>query len=93
MCRARRVQTYGGCSHACFVVALVYIDRLIQQSPGLFVSCYNVHRLLLTSLILAAKFFEVGARGVAANLDSAHSVCVLRRMRSTTTCTGRAWEA
>lgn len=53
-----RLMTYSGCSSSCFVLALVYLDRLIQNSPGLFVSTFNVHRLLIASGVVAAKFVE-----------------------------------
>jgi len=44
------------CSPETYVFALVYIDRLIQRSSSFVVSKRNVHRLLLTAVVLAAKF-------------------------------------
>jgi len=53
-----RVARYSGCSAECFVLALVYIDRIIQSSPNFVVNSYSIHRLLITSVMLAAKFFD-----------------------------------
>jgi len=39
------------------VLALVYIDRLIQHA-GLVVSSLNIHRVVITSVMLAAKYFD-----------------------------------
>ena len=53
----RRILRYGNCSGECFVLALVYIDRLIKHQN--FVICrLNIHRVVMTSLTLAAKFFD-----------------------------------
>jgi hypothetical protein len=53
-----RIAKYGLCSGECFVLALVYIDRIIQQNPTFVVNSLNIHRLLITSVMLAAKFFD-----------------------------------
>jgi hypothetical protein len=39
------------------VLALIYIDRLIQQSNFLLTEL-NVHRVVITAVLLAAKFFD-----------------------------------
>jgi Cyclin len=52
-----RLNKYASCSPECFVLALVYIDRLIQKNTLLLTSL-NVHRIIITSLMLAAKFFD-----------------------------------
>lgn len=49
---------YAACSGECFVLALVYIDRIIQSNPTFVVNSLNIHRLLITSIMLAAKFFD-----------------------------------
>ncbi|EHA8590596.1 cyclin-U2-2 [Cocos nucifera] len=41
-----------------YVVAYVYMDRLCQLNPGLKVCLMNVHRLLITSIMVASKFVE-----------------------------------
>lgn len=52
-----RIYKYASCSSECFVLALVYIDRLIQSNNVVLCSL-NVHRIVITSLMLAAKFFD-----------------------------------
>ena len=54
----RRLQKYFACSAECFVLSLVYIDRIIKDHPDFVVSQYNVHRLVVTAVMLAAKFFD-----------------------------------
>mmetsp|Transcript_18472 Transcript_18472/g.41788 ORF Transcript_18472/g.41788 Transcript_18472/m.41788 type:complete len:284 (+) Transcript_18472:1-852(+) len=53
-----RVATYFHCSNECFVLALVYIDRILQLHPEFTICSLNIHRLLVTSVMLAAKFFD-----------------------------------
>ncbi|KAF0688262.1 Aste57867_20132 [Aphanomyces stellatus] len=52
-----RINTYASCSPECFVLALVYIDRL-HQMQGFVMTDLNVHRVIITSIVLAAKFFD-----------------------------------
>jgi len=52
-----RVLKYSGCSSECFLLSLVYIDRLIQRS-GILLTSLNIHRIIITSVMLAAKFFD-----------------------------------
>lgn len=52
-----RIFKYSGCSPSCFVVAHIYVDRFIQ-STEVHLTSLNVHRLLITSLMLAAKFID-----------------------------------
>ena len=93
----QRIHKYASCSTECFILALIYIDRLIQVRLGerdLFTACkseqlllstcdlcgsltpsphllfpnlqrnnflltdLNVHRVVITSIMLAAKFFD-----------------------------------
>eukprot|EP00475_Leptophrys_vorax_P034395 TRINITY_DN5543_c0_g1_i3.p1 TRINITY_DN5543_c0_g1~~TRINITY_DN5543_c0_g1_i3.p1 ORF type:complete len:210 (-),score=23.18 TRINITY_DN5543_c0_g1_i3:45-674(-) len=53
-----RMARYAGCSGECFVLALVYIDRIIKSNYSFAVNSLNVHRLLIISVMLAAKFFD-----------------------------------
>lgn len=53
-----RLVRYTGCSHAAYVVALVYLTRLSAAYPVLALSDYNVHRLYMTALVLAAKYVD-----------------------------------
>lgn len=52
-----RIFKYSSCSPSCFVVAHVYIDRFIQRT-NLILTSLNIHRLLITSIMLAAKFMD-----------------------------------
>ena len=53
----RRVHRYASCSNECFILALIYIDRLIQRNNFLLTEL-NVHRVVITAVLLAAKFFD-----------------------------------
>lgn len=52
-----RIALYSKCSEACFVIALVYIDRLIEAQE-ISVTLYNVHRLFITAILLATKLYD-----------------------------------
>lgn len=52
-----RIHRYASCSNECFILALIYIDRLIQRNNFLLTEL-NVHRVIITSILLAAKFFD-----------------------------------
>ena len=51
------IHKYASCSNECFVFALIYIDRLIQRSNFLLTEL-NVHRVVITAVLLAAKFYD-----------------------------------
>jgi len=53
----RSIHKYASCSAECFILALVYIDRLIQGN-NLTLTSLNVHRVIITSVMLGAKFFD-----------------------------------
>lgn len=52
-----RIHKYASCSSECFILALIYIDRLIQRNNFLLTDL-NVHRVVITAVLLAAKFFD-----------------------------------
>lgn len=52
-----RIFKYANCSPSCFVVAYIYLERFLQQTNG-YLTSLNVHRLLITSFVLAAKLVE-----------------------------------
>lgn len=54
----KRIAKYSGCSVECFILALIYLDRLIVKNPGFLVTSHNAHRLVITSIMVAAKFFD-----------------------------------
>ncbi|KAF5744264.1 cyclin-U4-1 [Tripterygium wilfordii] len=53
-----RIFKYANCSPSCFIVAYVYLDRFAQSQPSLPINSFNVHRLLITSVMVAAKFMD-----------------------------------
>lgn len=53
----RRISSYAKCSDSCFVIALIYIDRLIE-SRGVVLTDLNVHRIVITTVLIAAKMYE-----------------------------------
>ncbi|EFJ42348.1 cyclin [Volvox carteri f. nagariensis] len=53
-----RVAKYTKCSPVCFVMSMVYMDLLGQRDPDMLPSPLNVHRLLLSGVMLAAKLTD-----------------------------------
>jgi hypothetical protein len=53
-----RMMKYAPCSTECFIMGLVYIDRIIHNNKHFLLTSFNVHRLLITGVMLAAKFFD-----------------------------------
>ncbi|KAE8038551.1 hypothetical protein FH972_011050 [Carpinus fangiana] len=53
-----RIFKYANCSPSCFVVAYVYLDRFAQRQAALPINSFSVHRLLITSVMVAAKFMD-----------------------------------
>lgn len=53
-----RIHFYADCSDSCYILAFIYIDRLLQNNPGLVLSYRNIHRLLLTAVLLAIKYSD-----------------------------------
>ncbi|KAG6429146.1 hypothetical protein SASPL_107186 [Salvia splendens] len=52
-----RIFRYSNCSPSCFVIAHIYLDRFIQRT-NLCLNSLNIHRLLITSVMVAAKFID-----------------------------------
>lgn len=55
---AARIHTFFKCSEECFVLCLVFIDRIIKSNPDFQVSTTSCHRLLLIGSMVAAKFHD-----------------------------------
>ncbi|KAK9155875.1 hypothetical protein Sjap_003355 [Stephania japonica] len=53
-----RIYKFTNCSPSCFVVGYVYIDRLLHKYPDSLLVSLNVHRLLVTSVMLASKVLD-----------------------------------
>jgi hypothetical protein len=54
----RRLFEYTCCSKSCFVVAVLYIVRLAELVRVFELNHFNVHRLICTAVVLAAKFMD-----------------------------------
>ncbi|XP_062201070.1 cyclin-P4-1-like [Phragmites australis] len=54
-----RIFRFASCSPSCYVVAYIYLDRFLRRRrPTLAVDSFNVHRLLITSVLTAVKFVD-----------------------------------
>ncbi|XP_068644573.1 cyclin-U1-1-like [Aristolochia californica] len=53
-----RIYRYTNCSPSCFVVGFVYIDQLLHRHPDSLLFSLNVHRLLVTSIMVASKVLD-----------------------------------
>ncbi|KAK9845763.1 hypothetical protein WJX81_001834 [Elliptochloris bilobata] len=56
--RAERISKYAKCSPACFAMAFSYMERVSQVDPAHTLTLLNVHRLLITAVLLAAKLTD-----------------------------------
>ncbi|KAH3765157.1 cyclin, N-terminal domain protein [Pelomyxa schiedti] len=54
----KRLEQYSGCNRTTMVAALVFIDRILEKNPLFFLTEKNAHRLLLSCLVTALKFYE-----------------------------------
>lgn len=52
-----RIFKYSGCSPSCFVIAHIYIHQFLQRTRA-HLKPLNVHRLIITSVMLAAKVVD-----------------------------------
>jgi len=57
-CYLNRIQMYANCSDSCYILAFIYIDRLLQNNPWFVLSSRNVHRLILSAVVLAIKYLD-----------------------------------
>ena len=53
-----RIVTYAPCTVECFVVALAYLNRIAKYQGEAFINPHTVHRLFLTSVLLASKYVD-----------------------------------
>lgn len=51
-----RIAFYTSCTEESLIFSMIYIDRLSAMDRRYMVTSYNVHRLVLTSILVAAKF-------------------------------------
>ena len=53
-----RLSDYMKCSEECYVLAMIYIERLMKADCALTLNSLCVHRLILSAVAIAAKFFD-----------------------------------
>lgn len=53
-----RIAKYAKCSPACFAHSMVHMLKLAQQDASFAPTRLNVHRLLLTGVLISAKFLD-----------------------------------
>lgn len=51
-----RINKYGNFSNSVGVAAMIYIDRVLERHPEIVLTSRTVHRLLISAMLLAAKF-------------------------------------
>ncbi|XP_022891976.1 cyclin-U4-1-like [Olea europaea var. sylvestris] len=54
----QRIFKYANCSPSCYITAYIYLERFTQKQPLLPINSFNVHRLLITSVLVSAKFMD-----------------------------------
>ncbi|CAD8068083.1 unnamed protein product [Paramecium sonneborni] len=52
----QRIAKYTHCSEQCFVIALIYLDRLQEKHPYLVLNSKCIHRFLLLAIMTAIKY-------------------------------------
>jgi len=53
-----RIAKHSCCSNECFVLCVLYIDRIVKRDPNFPICDLNIHRLLMTGIVVAAKFID-----------------------------------
>ncbi len=53
-----RISSLLDCESSIYTMSLVYMDRIVEKTPQLMITPLNVHRLILTSITLAHKFYS-----------------------------------
>eukprot|EP00128_Syssomonas_multiformis_P001871 Colp12_sorted_trinity150504_noHs@17175 len=46
-----RICNYAPASKECYVMSLVYMDRMVQRNPNFRITSFNVHRVIITSVM------------------------------------------
>lgn len=53
-----RIHKYSNCSPSCFVVSFIFVDHLVHKQPDIPLISLNIHRLLITSTMIATKLLD-----------------------------------
>ncbi|KAM3141221.1 hypothetical protein pb186bvf_006606 [Paramecium bursaria] len=51
-----RIQKYSYCSYECYILALIYIDRIQDMNQELVINSYCIHRFLLIAILIGIKY-------------------------------------
>jgi len=51
-----RITKYAKCSDNQFILALIYIDRFIEHNSNFQLNSLNIHRLLISSIVISLKY-------------------------------------
>eukprot|EP00250_Pteridium_aquilinum_P006057 c16043_g1_i1 orf=233-979(+) len=54
----QRIYKYTNCSPSCFVVGFILMDQLVHKQPNCHFMSLNVHRLMITSIMVATKILD-----------------------------------
>lgn len=54
----QRIYKYTNCSPSCFVVGFIFMDHLVHQQPDCPLISLNIHRLMITSIMVATKLLD-----------------------------------
>jgi hypothetical protein len=54
----RRIHKYTHFSPQCLILAIIYIDRYNMSKEEFSLNWLNVHKILLTALLIAVKFHD-----------------------------------
>jgi hypothetical protein len=53
-----RIASYTERSNEALIISCIYIDRFSQRNPQFQINAFNIHRLVLTAILLAFKFHD-----------------------------------
>uniref|UniRef100_A0A7S2X8Q9 Cyclin n=1 Tax=Lotharella oceanica TaxID=641309 RepID=A0A7S2X8Q9_9EUKA len=69
----KRISQFAKCSPQSYILAVIYIDRLVRADENIELSLLTIHRLVLTAITVASKFMD----------DHYHSNATLARIGGT----------
>ncbi|KAM3134033.1 hypothetical protein pb186bvf_013875 [Paramecium bursaria] len=53
-----RIAKYSKASEQCFVLALIYLDRIQELNTSIILNSYCIHRFLIVAIMIAIKFYD-----------------------------------
>ncbi|EGR33397.1 n-terminal domain protein [Ichthyophthirius multifiliis] len=53
-----RINKLSGCTQECYIMALIYIDRITERHKNFLINSYSIHRIIITSVMISIKFYE-----------------------------------